>query len=108
MWIYSSILVFLPNGISGLMNNAWEVFACVIFAASVVMAWRWEILGGIWFILEGIVAPFYFQISSADEPTFIFAATIAPILLGILFIISWKQDEKSRVRHYSHTTGIGK
>jgi len=107
-WVYSSIIVLAPDGMRAVLANSDEVFACVIYAIGVALAWRWDVVGGIWLLLGGLIAPFFFRITANDSLTFIVAASVAPILLGILFLISWRQDEKSRVKHYSHTPGIGK
>jgi len=105
-WFYSSILFYIPDGMDAVLGNPREFFAIVIFAISVGVAWRFDIIGGIWLLLEGLISPVYFKLSAGDNTVFIFMSLIAPILLGVLFLVSWKFDQKDRVKHYSHTPEV--
>ena len=107
-WLYSSILSVADEGWEGIMDNQEEAIFFVILLVSVFIAFRWEVAGGVLLILVGLAAPFYFNISFAEEIIFLITSSVFPIIIGIFFILTLTDEQKSRVKHYSKTPGISK
>jgi hypothetical protein len=68
----------------------------LVFVAAVIIAWKWEMIGGIIFILFFIAAGIFFN-SFTNNPASLLV--IGPFLLaGILFILCWKIKEEKIAR----------
>lgn len=64
-----------------------------VILTALVVAWRWELLGGVLFILLGLL----FVLMFSDEEWLTFAITTVPsVVVGILFIVDWfrQRDEQ--------------
>ena len=69
----------------------------LIFIISLIISWRWELIGGILWILEGI----FLSLMSETPYTFLIPVpiTIPLFIAGLLFITSWliSQSEKPKI-----------
>ncbi len=63
----------------------------LIVIASLVVAWRWELAGGILFLLQS--AGYAFE--SRHRPSSLIAFAGPVFLIGVLFIIDWHFHKKS-------------
>lgn len=87
----------LSNGeiIQGLLMHNIPTFALIII---LVIAWKFEIVGGIVFIIGGIA--YIIMVLQGEVPGYIaisWSLTIAgpAILIGILFLLNWHLKRKS-------------
>ena len=58
----------------------------LIFLAAALVAWRWEVAGGILLVVEGVLALFYFPF--AREPFGLLTLALPPVIAGVLFLIA--------------------
>ena len=73
----------------------------IILLAVIIISWKYELVGGIAFILAGIIYIILLLISSKFEGyMLLWSLTIAgpSILVGILFLIGWKQKRKKKLK----------
>ena len=64
----------------------------LIFLITVLIAWRWEPVGGILLILEGLWAIFFFKQRSLAAFFFMLGTiTLPPLSAGFLLLISWRK-----------------
>ena len=75
----------------------------LFFVIPVFIAWRWEKIGGILFLLEGLIAligyPFLAMGASYSIlEVLIYFLTIAfpPLIAGLLFFIYWRKSTKKQ------------
>ena len=79
----------LDEGISGIIRNSPNALPWIILLIIVWIAWKKELLGGIIIILFGIAGAIFFSIWN-DLFEFVFWLILGIIMLGGLFLLSWK------------------
>ncbi|MBT3406029.1 hypothetical protein HN419_02570 [Candidatus Woesearchaeota archaeon] len=57
-----------------------------ILIALIILAWKYEIIGGISFIILGIIFTIFFK--TYKDPITILLISLPPIITGILFILN--------------------
>ena len=73
----------------------------IILFVVIIISWKYEIVGGIAFILAGIFYIFMLLMNRQLEwYMLLWSLTIAgpSILVGILFLIGWKQKRKKKLK----------
>ena len=77
------------GGLHGIIKNSPNVLPWVVLLVIVLIAWKWELVGGILIILLGIFAYWFisFRGNSFNVAPFIIFLLI--ILMGEFFLISW-------------------
>lgn len=78
----------------------------VIFLATALIAWRWECLGGLLLLLEGIIITAYFmtpfnQVSLVGLYFVLSSATLPALFVGFLFVYSWRKSKAYPTRQVS-------
>ncbi len=77
----------MGGGIRGIIYNVPNALPWFILLIFVLLAFRWEFIGGIVIILMGFFTLFFFN---ATENHFILWIISIPIIIfGIIFLISW-------------------
>lgn len=82
-------------------NSAINLIPAFAFSTFLIIAWRWELIGGILFTVIGLMlSPYIFIHNYNTELSFlgslvsIFTLILPFILIGILFIVSFFQKKK--------------
>jgi len=76
------------GGIDGLIKNSPNALPWAIFLLLIAIAWKWELLGGIFVIATGVYLLFFFKIFSVFNlaPFIIILLVLA---IGVFFILSF-------------------
>jgi hypothetical protein len=77
------------GGIKGILKNSPNAIPWLILLVLVVVAWKWELVGGILITLLGIAALIFFGIFSANFSTGTLIICLIPFVLGSFLILSW-------------------
>ena len=92
-------LALVAFDVFGSDAGIWEELLCFlihlaptyVILTALIVAWRWELLGGILFIVLGLL----FVLMFPDEDWLTFAITTVPsVVVGILFIVDWYQGRE--------------
>jgi len=82
----------IGGGVRGVIYNAPNALPWFILLIFVLLAFRWEFIGGIAIILMGFFTLFFFN---APENHFILWMISIPIIIfGIIFLLSWHLSRK--------------
>jgi hypothetical protein len=93
-WLIFGLLSGAGAGTKGLVANAPNALPGLLFVASALLAWRWQRLGGVVLLAEGLVlAVGYPLIMHGGLPasTIVFTLVIIslpPLVAGILFLLA--------------------
>lgn len=92
-WGGFALLSGAGEGISGIVANAPNALPGLGFLIAAIIAWRWEIVGGIILILCGLFAFFFFHIG---RNAFLLGTIVfPPILAGSLFLYNGLRSRNS-------------
>lgn len=96
-WTFFGLVSGAGEGLKGLLANAPNALPGLVFLASVAIAWRWVVIGGIVLVLEGLFIFIAYPVmvhSRFPLSTIIFVLLtmgLSPLVAGFLFLISrWK------------------
>jgi len=97
--LFISILVFVfallsgsedyGGGINGIIKNNPNALPWLTLIGLVLVAWKWELIGGIIISLLGLVLVYFFNFNGPNFWVSTFILTLLITLLGSFFIISW-------------------
>ncbi len=97
-WTFFGLVSGAGEGLIGILANAPNALPGLVFLASAAIAWRWDAIGGVVLILEGLLVLIgYPVITHGRFPL----STIVPVLLtialpplvaGFLFLASWRKS----------------
>lgn len=76
------------GGIMGIIKNSPNAIPWAILLLIVLVAWKWELIGGIVIVLLGIAMFYFFNFRSPNFSLFPYFLTIIITILGSFFIIS--------------------
>ena len=93
-WLLILIDIFLCDLVVGCVSVTWDMalllFLVVASIACVVIAWRWENIGGPVLIFWGLAFTAIAYATSRPQQGFSMLVTGVPFLLaGLLFMLSW-------------------
>ena len=93
-WLLILIDILLCDLVVGCVSVTWDMalllFLVVASIASVVIAWRWESIGGPVLIFWGLAFTSIAYITSRPHQTFSMLVTGVPLLIsGLLYLVSW-------------------
>jgi len=77
------------GGIKGIIKNSPNALPWLILLILVVIAWKWELVGGILITLLGILALGFFGIFTANFSIGTLIICLIPVILGSFLILSW-------------------
>jgi len=77
------------GGIKGIVKNSPNALPWLILLILVVIAWKWELVGGILITLLGILALGFFGIFAANFSLGTLIICLIPVILGSSLILSW-------------------
>ena len=77
------------GGVSGIIKNSPNALPWAIMLLFVLVAWKWELIGGILITGLGITLLYFFNFTGPHFSLFPFILTIIIIILGSFFIVSW-------------------
>jgi len=80
------------GGINGVLMNSPNALPWLVLFLLVGVAWKWEKIGGWFFILFAIFSVFFFNVFKS--PGVLLFVTLPILLVGILFLISSKFNKK--------------
>ena len=75
------------GGIHGILMNSPNAIPWLVLFVFVIIAWRWNLIGGILIGLIGVFTLFFFN--AFREPFALFAISLPLIIMGGLLIWSW-------------------
>ena len=75
-------------GEGGLIQNIPNALPWLLLFVVVYIAWRWELIGGSFVLAAGIFTIFFFN--AFASPVVLFGISLPLILLGGLFMLSWR------------------
>jgi len=84
----------LGGGIEGIILNSPNAIPWAFLLGFILIAWRWELIGGSLIILMGLFTLFFFR--GFEHPFVLFVITIPLIVFGSFFIISWYLTKKHK------------
>ena len=76
------------GGIMGIIKNSPNAIPWAILLIIVLVAWKWELIGGIIIVLLGIAMFYFFNFGSPNFYLFTYFLTIIITILGSFFIVS--------------------
>jgi len=79
----------LGGGIKEILKNSPNALPWLILVILVIIAWKWELVGGILITLLGLFALGFFGIFSHNLLVGTLIISLIPIVLGSFLIISW-------------------
>jgi hypothetical protein len=77
------------GGIKGILKNSPNALPWLILLVLVVIAWKWELVGGILITLLGLFALGFFGIFAANFSIGTMIICLFPVILGSFLILSW-------------------
>ena len=77
------------GGIEGIMLNSPNALPWLILLLFLLIAWEWELIGGILITLIGLTLLYFFNFQGPNFFLVTFILTILITILGAFFIISW-------------------
>jgi len=95
-WIMFGLISGIGEGLKPLEVLIQVTLPGLIFLITALIAWRWEGLGGTMLFLEGMAISAYF-LTSIGAISFVglyfifFWATLPALIVGVLFIVSWRK-----------------
>jgi hypothetical protein len=105
-WLWFGIGSSCAGGTGPLARLIYMPVPGGIFILSMLVAWRWEGIGGALLALEGIVALGFitgaFLWGSFTASTLVLMCLtlgLPPLVAGILFLICWRQSAAARSRY---------
>ncbi len=86
------------GGLHGIIKNSPNALPWVVLLVIVLIAWKWELVGGILIILLGIFAYWLVSFQGNDFNVSPFIIFLCIILMGEFFLISWylRRDNASK------------
>jgi hypothetical protein len=97
-WTFFGLASGISEGLSpvGILHHS--IFPGLIFLISAIIAWRWNLVGGILLVLESLFVFVVYPMRFMDFPLItilLVLATMAlpPMIAGILFIVSYKSTK---------------
>ena len=82
------------GGIMGILKNSPNAIPWLVLLILVLIAWKWELIGGILITIIGLVMVYYFNFSGPNFTLLVFIMTILIAMFGSFFIISWYLRKK--------------
>ncbi|OYT16077.1 MAG: hypothetical protein B7C24_09705 [Bacteroidetes bacterium 4572_77] len=99
MGVFVGVLVFIfallsgseayGGGFMGILKNSPNALPWLVFLATIWLAWKWPLLGGILLNILGIFSLFFFVFSSPVFHWPVFVLSIIIMSIGCLFLASW-------------------
>lgn len=86
-WALFGLLAGIGEGYDLVGVFRHTAFPGLAFLVVALIAWRWEIVGGILLILEACGTLFLFWFSRTPEG--FLTLTLPPLIAGVLFIVDW-------------------
>jgi len=77
------------GGLQGIMKNSPNAVPWLVLLILVLVAWKWELAGGILITLSGLFLIYFFNFSGSDFWWSTFFLTLLIPLLGSLLLLSW-------------------
>ena len=77
------------GGIGGIIKNSPNALPWLILLLLILIAWKWELVGGIIITGLGIAMVYFFNFSGPNFFLMTFILMLLIVLLGSFFIISW-------------------
>jgi hypothetical protein len=93
-WTLFGLIAGMGEGYAPLGILAHATVPGLIFLVAAVIAWRWEVIGGILLLLEGLGTLYVFGYSRTIEGFLIL--TLPPLVAGLLFHASSLKARMSR------------
>jgi hypothetical protein len=91
MWVFFAIASGAGDGFKNLWHNVPNALPEVFFVASVIIAWRKEMVGGIALLLCALFVFFFFHVGS--NLFMLVTFVLPPVLTGSMFIVSWRSSK---------------
>lgn len=93
-WLFILIDILLCDLVVGCVSVTWDIalllFLVVASIASVIIAWRWESIGGPVLIFWGLAFTTIAYVTSHPHQAFSMLVTGVPFLIaGLFFLTSW-------------------
>ncbi len=82
------------GGIEGIMLNSPNAMPWLILLLFLLIAWHWELLGGVLIMLIGLTLLYFFNFQGPNFFLTTFILTILITILGLFFMISWYLRQK--------------
>ncbi len=77
------------GGLRGILENSPNALPWLVLLLLVLVAWRWELTGGILITLLGLFLIYFFNIRGNNFFVSTFFLTLLVTILGSFFIVSW-------------------
>ncbi len=77
------------EGIKGIIKNSPNALPWLVLIVLVLVAWKWELVGGILITLIGIGAMIFFGIFTGKLAVGTLIISLIPFILGVFLILSW-------------------
>ena len=77
------------GGLRGILENSPNALPWLVLLLLVLVAWRWELTGGILITLLGLFLIYFFNIRGNNFFVSTFILTLLVTILGSFFIVSW-------------------
>ena len=77
------------GGLRGILENSPNALPWLVLLLLVLVAWRWELTGGILITLLGLFLIYFFNILGNNFFVSTFILTLLVTILGSFFIVSW-------------------
>ena len=88
--VFFAALVFgAEGGIKGIIKNSPNALPWLVLLLAILMAWKWELLGGIIVTILGVGLLYFFNFSGPNFWWSTFLLTLSIPLLSTFFILSW-------------------
>jgi hypothetical protein len=85
-----------------------------LIVLSILVAWRWEVIGGVLLVLEGLLALGSIvrglvqgTLTTSSLTLMCLTLALPPLAAGILFLACWRQSAVSKARHKRSAAGDG-
>jgi len=96
-WCFFGIACGLSEGL-GLIGVIIHISVPgLVFLLSAVIAWRWELIGGIVLTAEGLIISIWYPLFAHSFPPSVIVSTLAilalpPLISGIIFLFVYRQN----------------
>ena len=111
--MFSCFLVVFSFDVFGMELSFWQTIGALlihnipsfILLSVLIISWKYEIVGGIVFILAGLLYILFMVMRGLSHWGVILFIPFPVFLIGILFLIGWFKKRKEVKTNFTQTTG---